>query len=591
MAETTRENINVFICCNHESVLGTRKAIRIYEKLKGRFQTFLETEDMMAGEDVDKKTFDFLLGSDVLILLIEQGIEDSRKVRREVLSALGAQVSIIPYIIQSPSNISVMEERLGIERLEHFKEDESADLSNLCKEIKKLAQEAQSKRQKRTEEQLAELRQHLDTDEKPIRVFISYKRTELGKEIANCLYDEFQDQYEVFYDKHSMETGKRWDDKIFSSVLRSNVLLLLFENATKGSDWVEREVTYARAAGVRILPYLVDTSLKSEEAKDVLEHLGVGNVRYLIDNHPSYAELHKQIKSLAQRTVEDRQSKQEEAKAKVTSVIPAATKTQSPINPYGIAFRLRGDPRTVYLATGAIDAMQEIDVLVNSENNYLQMSRIHEPHTVSSRLRYQGAWINVDGLMLEDTVQVELDAFVNHVYKARPVPLTSVIPTHAGHPDSVLCLHNKARYIFHAVTTQVFQEFRKDTMIPIQTDEGMKNCVVNALEMVKDVDESNGLILPEYFKMPNDRSPYDGRASYTPIKSIIFPIFGTGHAGRKIKDVIKPMLQGIREFLVANPDYHTLQNIHICVFYQEDIPQVQKAMSEIFEPVPRNALP
>jgi O-acetyl-ADP-ribose deacetylase (regulator of RNase III) len=591
MAETIRENINVFICCNQESPLGKRKAERIYNVLKHKFQTFLESENMMAGEDVEKKTFDFLLGSDVLILLIERGIEDSRKVRREVLSALGAQVGIIPYVIQQPSNISVMEERLGIERLQHFREDESADLANLCREIQKLAREARSNRQKRTEEQLAELRQHLETNEKTIRVFISYRRTELSIEIANCLYDEFQSHYEMFYDKHSMDTGKRWDDRIFSSVLKSNVLLLLFEDATKDSDWVEREVTYARASGVRILPYLVDPSLKPEDAKRILEHLGVGNVRYLIDNPLAYPKLHEQIKSLAKRTVEDRQNKQETAKANVTTVVPAASKTQSSTNPRGISFQLRGDPRTVHLATGAIDAMQEIDVLVNTENNYLQMSRIHEPHTVSSRLRYQGALINIDGLMLEDTVQVELDAFVNHVYKARPVPLTSVIPTHAGHTNSVLCLHNKARYIFHAVTTQVFQEFRKDTMIPIQTDEGMKTCVLNALEMVKEVDEANGLILPDHFKMPDGRSPYEGRAPYTPIRSIIFPIFGTGHAGRKIREVIKPMLRGIQEFLVANPDYHTLQSIHICVFYQEDIPQVQKAMSEIFEPVPRNALP
>lgn len=92
-----------------------------------------------------------------------------------------------------------------------------------------------------------------------------------------------------------------------------------------------------------------------------------------------------------------------------------------------------------------------IDVLVNSENDYMQMARFFETRTVSSLLRRRGA--RISGGKYVDTVQQELDFQLGD--RARPVQAAEVFITSAGGPDSKLATENKARYIFHVAAVQV----------------------------------------------------------------------------------------------------------------------------------------
>lgn len=432
-----------------------------------------------------------------------------------------------------------------------------------------------------------------------LNVFISYKRSNLGKSVASVVYEKLTDRgFNVFQDARKLEAGMVWAQEIYDAIIQSDVVIVLLEAETKKSIWVQRELGMARGAQIAILPLRIG----DENVDDVIEELGVKDIQYLthdIDN-PDFDTLDANIRSLSTLTRKRREIFVE----RITDAWNWTIKKSKPKEPADrhdsfrqFELKSKKHPAIIHLTTGSIAEIDGIHVIVNSENDHLQMSRIHENHTVSSRLRYFGSWIDErTGLIMEDTVQRELDAQIDyapdeatrHRYPlGRPIADASVYVTNAGHPSSVLKADKNIRYIFHAVTVNVVQRYSETTMRPIGID-GIKDAVANCLRMVIRVNEKKGVISPPDLVMLDGRSPRKNEEelahSYKDLKSIIFPLLGTGHAGRSVESTIKPMLLSIRDTLEAKPEI-TLTDVHICVYHKEDIPLVEKAMSEVFEPV------
>jgi O-acetyl-ADP-ribose deacetylase (regulator of RNase III) len=435
-----------------------------------------------------------------------------------------------------------------------------------------------------------------------MKVFISYRRTDFGIQIAKWLYKGLiRLDYQAFLGEVSIPPGERWDEEIYKNILESDVLIVVLQREVIESDWVQREVDTARAAQIRILPYLIDKQSDMNSKKEVLEKLNLVNYQWWehtsLDDD-SFPPLIKRLENLAEETRKKQQQWVDTLTARW-----AAQKQPAEDELRVARFRLKqfAHPTSIYLSTGRIQEARGIDVIVNTENNYLQMSRIHENYTVSSRLRVAGSLRNSQRRILEDSVQRELDAQLDYSEdSSRPVELGCVFATNAGHPQSSLRSEDPdrdspVRYIFHAVTVSVFHDTSTSTskwmMVPISNDEGIKNCTTACLEKIIEVDLAKGVISPPELTLRKGRVPRKEEEEirdaneYKPIKSIIFPIFGTGHAGRKIDEVIHPMLEGIREFLRKRKSLKTLEEIHICVYHKQDINMVRDAMAEIFDPV------
>src|SRR5690606_23792609 len=163
---------------------------------------------------------------------------------------------------------------------------------------------------------------------------------------------------------------------------------------------------------------------------------------------------------------------------------------------YELAYREH--PCHVILSTGDMLKNKGIDVLVNTENDYMQMARVFESNTISSVLRYHGSAFNRDGQLTEDSVQKELNTLLESRHTVRPIGIGTVFATHAGHPESDLQQKNRARYIFHVTTVQVNYNFSEYTPVEaVSSNQGIINCVRNALNKVLEVNQQRGVISPE----------------------------------------------------------------------------------------------
>jgi len=133
------------------------------------------------------------------------------------------------------------------------------------------------------------------------------------------------------------------------------------------------------------------------------------------------------------------------------------------------AYAFGHHPCEIHLATGDITAMKGIDVIVNTENDYMQMAPIYERGTLSAHCDAEGALIR-NGHLIEDTVQQELDQQIakSPYFVSRPVSMTQIVPTHAGHAESRLVKQRHVRYIFHAATVRVDLTAKSDRWCPLR---------------------------------------------------------------------------------------------------------------------------
>src|SRR5208282_4249701 len=146
---------------------------------------------------------------------------------------------------------------------------------------------------------------------------------------------------------------------------------------------------------------------------------------------------------------------------------------------------------TIHIASGDIFRLRGYDILVNSENDYMQMARIFDMASLSSNIRHLGS--SREKGYLEDTIQLEIEKAV--LGRVRPVLPTTAVSTSSGGPVSSLYKNNGVSHVIHVAAVQaVLAEHR---VAPLQNDLQIRDCVFSALEEVQLICEAKGVISPE----------------------------------------------------------------------------------------------
>ncbi len=414
---------------------------------------------------------------------------------------------------------------------------------------------------------------------KNIKIFISYRNIPHSRAEGNFLADALRKEfgYEIFIDTQELKNkgGVKWAETIYDNIHTSDVLIVLLEQETHLSEWVQREVDVARGAHVSILPIaIIEEAELAKVLREVQEKLAISEMQFLSfdSKTPVYPPIIESIESLSKKT-------RDAQKEWIDDLRTLRYAKKAPTSdPYYATYEILPG-RKICLASGDMTEMQNIDVLVNTENNYMQMARIYESAVLSSALRREGAYIR-NGKLLEDTVQLELDQQVikGDGFGSRPIEMEQVIATHAGHAKSAL-VKNGARYILHASTVYVHPRNRKVT--PIQTDASLRQTVLNCLNLFMELHENKGVISPpDTEAYVREQKTAD---SYSPIKSIIFPLFGAGQGGRSTIEVAPPMIDCFRDFLLKHKKTKDfpLESIHLCVFTEADVAIVKGIMDDM----------
>ncbi len=417
----------------------------------------------------------------------------------------------------------------------------------------------------------------------PKKIFISYRKEDLSKQEAKALEADLRKEgYAVFLDTKKIGEGTEWQEKIFTEVRTSDVLIVLLQPETVESEWVQRELDLARGAQVSILPIrLGNKEFTDAEIHEVQRKLVIDRKQYGTYCSETYAE-----KKLTDPEKEDAKNKYQTLLLAIEELVTETRRNKrkwaieigieyfqdpAPFRRTAHIFPIqngRNETVNIHLATGDLTQFENVDVIVNSENDYVQMARFFENQTVSSTIRRAGSY-DEDGNLLHDRIQEELDDIVLEKYTHAPVPFQQVLVTSSGHPDSIL-VNRGIRYIFHAITNQINMAKNPYRLIPVEDPVVIKECVTNCLNMVRRVDAKKMPIFHNKARFPRDIPAH-------PIKMIAFPVFGTGHGGLQIKDVVPAMMNAMIEFVRRDTQTH-LTDIFLCIFSQSDVQSVTRMM-------------
>ncbi len=332
----------------------------------------------------------------------------------------------------------------------------------------------------------------------PITVFVCYKK-KLSKgqenEKAGILHAILKEdgRFEPWMDDSGLDAGIAWETEIYRRILVSDVLLVLVGPGTSQSDWVRREIALATALGVAIVPLGFD--LSPGQMNKELKALDIAHLQYKISQNIKLnareallVELRANLQAACLRTKEQQKETLRDLTARRAPVPPKAAEFKQKAATFTL--RAGGQSIPLHIATGDMFKVRDIDVLVNSENNYMQMARFFESKTVSSMLRRRGGCIRRE--KYEDTIQEELDWQLRG--RGRPVDFAEVLATSAGGPDSELVKSNKARYVFHVAAVEAVAA--EAQVIPFKQPYQIEECARGVLSKFKDVNHAQGVISP-----------------------------------------------------------------------------------------------
>lgn len=414
-----------------------------------------------------------------------------------------------------------------------------------------------------------------------IQVFISHRSDDLSTREADKLAERLEAEgITVFLDIRRLQGGDKWDEELYKAVRTSDVLILLVNEDI--SSWVGREVDLARGASITILPINISNDVKN--IQPLLDDLELSKSQYLeyisleeyiarINSDPEHnsktkvrlrdgAEAHhakeyqQLIEDIYKCTRETRHNQREWAK-----FLRQNRKRQkfTPANRSQAVFNVKDKPYQIHIAAGDIIDLKNIDVIVNSENNYMQMARRLDNNTLSSALRFHGSKFRRKNL-LADTVQDELNRAIEADDDARPVQIGSTFITSGGHADSNLVKKTKLRYIIHAATTRVdINEADIYEFVPMN---------IGAIpDLTKDC-------LHDFDEL-NQREENKDK----PLTNIFFPVFNAGEVEMSIEKVLVPMLKGIFNYFNENPSTH-LKQIHFLAYTKNELDIITAILEE-----------
>ena len=335
----------------------------------------------------------------------------------------------------------------------------------------------------------------------PIKIFICHKKLLVHEKggatfeqeniHAGVLCDILKkdERYQPWIDNQELPAGIPWERTMYQELLTSEVLLLAVGPGTAKSEWVRREVALAVAFGITVLPLGYGVTAKEFESE--LKGIEVDNILGRLTSTLNLASRDALLKELepalefARKTTVKVQAAILEPLNERRSV--AAKRAENSTRAFSLQATLGGKSIRLSVASGDLLATRDIDVPVNSENNYMQMVRYFEARTVSSLLRRVGT--SLDGGRYVDTIQHELDARLGDRW--RPVPAFESFVTSTGRPDSVLASKVRARCIIHVAAVQVLEG--ETSVVPYRQPDPVRACVASCLSKLGEINAAKGV--------------------------------------------------------------------------------------------------
>lgn len=417
-----------------------------------------------------------------------------------------------------------------------------------------------------------------------VRIFICYKKILEYQESGQRVIQKNTDaailhyllsnhgMYEPWVDNARLAAGMKWETEIYRQLLTSDIVVVLVGPGTSKSEWVRREIAFANAFGISVVP--VGSGLTEEQMIEETKALSISDLQWIITRNiqlnegPALlAELDGALRSAFAATKERQRITLDELWKR-----RAPTRKKAPDIQRAASFELTPRPRRIalHVTSGDIAKIRNIDAVVNSENDYMQMARFFESHTVSSILRRRGA--RVKNGLYQDTIQQELDWQLRE--RGRPVLASEVFATSAGGPDSDLARVNKARVVLHVAAVQAVDADSR--VIPYKHPQQIEASVRTVLSTLAEVNQLSGVFSPpgtdQRLEQERLAAHGDGR-----LRSLIFPLLGTGEGGADTTEVIDPMIDGLISFFSDADNQalaETLQDVYICAYTQEDVETV-----------------
>jgi O-acetyl-ADP-ribose deacetylase (regulator of RNase III) len=289
------------------------------------------------------------------------------------------------------------------------------------------------------------------------------------------------------------------------------------------TDSVILDITEALKRNIPIIPILVDnTRMPPESALPKALALLTSSLPPLPLNHRSVEKDVDRIAQEISRLVPELRSHRGRKRA--------LTHTETRI------FRLKtktiNDCR-IGVITGDIRDVRWADIWVNGENTDMEMARIPET-SISAIIRGGGAQRDQEGKVISDLIADELESLVGAV---GPVPPATAFVTGSG----ALRISNNVRYVVHvaAVEGKPAAGFRQVRNVG--------HCVTNALN------EAEHLAV---------RDPL--------VKSILFPILGTGEGRGDVRTTILTLLEAAIEYLDTMPET-AMREIYFLAYFNVEL--------------------
>ncbi|WP_436954229.1 macro domain-containing protein [Streptomyces sp. SudanB182_2057] len=197
--------------------------------------------------------------------------------------------------------------------------------------------------------------------------------------------------------------------------------------------------------------------------------------------------------------------------------VPAVARPARPARP-GAGITVRVCP---------IEDVRDVDILVSSENTYLEMSKTFRP-TVSGALRRAAALRDAQGEIVDDVLSRELGVWLRtHGRTGMPVRPGTVVATSSG----ALAAQGVRRVHHAAIATPV--------------GDGDRYHVSPA-------------VLGEAVRRSFELARHESEFLSLPMSSICFPLLGSGRGGLPVETVARRLLDAVREELRRDPSWSVL---------------------------------
>jgi O-acetyl-ADP-ribose deacetylase (regulator of RNase III) len=428
-----------------------------------------------------------------------------------------------------------------------------------------------------------------------VRIFVCYRKMLSRQEKEKVIWQKNTEaeilhyvlhqsgQFDPWVDSAELAAGMKWETEIYRRLLGSDVLLVLVGPGTSESTWVQREIALATALGISIVPIGFD--LTNEQMKREAEALSISDVQWTITRNIRLTQANALLAEIGSSLTDAANATRDRQRTTLAELWDRRTpkKPKAPDAQRAATYRLFAEEPEVrmHIASGDMMKLRNIDVFVNSENDYMQMARFFESRTISSMLRRRGA--RVIGGRYQDTIQQELDWQLRD--RGRPVQAAEAFPTSAGGPQSELAKTNKARAIIHVAAVQAVDS--ESRVSPYKEPYQIEEAVRAVLSELATINSAGGIFSPPNTDQRRDQELRSDTGS-AQFRSVVFPLLGTGHGGAAVTDVIGPIVDSIAAYLADIDNVslrHALTDIYLSAFSEEDVALVRQALDARGDPI------